>query len=53
MWLLAKVLIACSLVAGYHVGASVRVTVCCELAYPERLAIFLRVIAVEAASAFL
>ena len=48
MWLLSKTLVACSLVAGYNVGASVRVTVYCELAYPERLAIFLRVIAVDA-----
>ena len=51
--LLVRVLSVCVLGVGYHVGASVRVTVCCELAYPERLAIFLRVIAVEATSAFL
>ena len=37
MWLLSKTIVACSLVAGYNVGASVRVIVsCCELAYPER-----------------
>ena len=53
MWLLYKTLVACCLVAGYNVGASVRVTVYCELAYPERLAIFLRVIAVDASSEIL